>query len=316
MNKNLASKLKTIILCLLCLIFIMNMNIYAGKLPALILVYDDGYKEDLETVFPVHDKYKVPAVISVNSDYIGKSLWLDKQELHFLQSKGWEIANHGKKHAALILNSLSEKVKKGEKEIKVENANLLEMNYDYIIFNHNKNLKEKISLKNVKNENGTAIVKIQKKLKNNYPPEGTYLRLVQESVVKEVIKSRLELEKMGLIIDSFVYPYNGYHSLPLELVRKNYKAARAGYRRGESFPEAFLNTEPLKKYKLKAAALEKNLIKEKDIFKLLDKAKNRDALLIFYGHPHNENFEIERIEKIIKYALKNEIKITTFREFF
>lgn len=309
--------LKIITIFFIIILFLLSCStVKAVELPALIFVYDDGYKEDLEIVFPVHDKYNVPAVTAVNSDYIGGVNWLNKEQLHFLQSKGWEIANHGKKHAALILNSLTKKAKKGEKEIKVKNANLLELNYDYFIFNKNKNLKEKISLQKIKTKNGVSVVKIKNKLKNSYPLEGSYLKLAQASVEEEVIESRLELEEMGLIIDSFIYPYNGYYSLPLDLVSKNYKAARAGYKKGQKFPEAFINKKPLEKYKLKGAAVEKNLIKEKDIYQLLETTKKEKGLLIFYGHPYNDNFKVERIEKIIKYALKNEIKITTFRELF
>ena len=310
-------KIKKIFILSLIIFFSLGIiSIDAAELPALIIVYDDGYKEDLELVFPIHDKYNVPAVTAVNSNYIGGSLWLDQKELHFLQSKGWEIANHGKKHAALILNSLTDKAIKGEKEISVENSYLLEKSYDYIIFNRNKGLKEKISIQEINNQNGYSNVKIKEGLINEYPENETYLRLSRDSVIEEIIESRLELEEMGLVIDSFVYPYNGYYSLPLELVRKNYNAARAGYRAGESFPEAFINQKPIEKYRLKAAEVEKNLIKESDIFKLLAEVKKEKGLLILYGHPHNENFKADRIEKIIKYALENEIRVTTFRELF
>lgn len=310
-------KLKSIILLILIIIFSLGSAvIHAAELPALILVYDDGYKEDLETVFPIHDKYNVPAVTAVNSDYIGGSLWLNQKELHFLQSKGWEIANHGKKHAAFILNSLSDKVQKGNKVINVKKSFLLEASYDYIIFNQEKNLQEKISIQKITRKNEHSTVKITNELVNDYPKNKTYLRLTKSSLIEEVIKSRQELEAMGLIVDTFVYPYNIYYSLSLELVSKNYKASRAGYGKGEKFPEAFINQIPFKKYELKAAALEKNLISGRDIFKLMDEAKKENGLLIFYGHPHNENFEVKRIEKIIEYALENEIALTTFRKLF
>lgn len=310
------AKLRFEIILIIIILLSTTLVTHTADLPALIMVYDDGYKEDLDLVFPVHDRYNVPAVTAVNSDYIGEKLWLNREELLFLQSKGWEIANHGKKHAALVLNSLTDKVEVGEKEINIKNGYLLEKEYNYVIFNQEKNLNEKITIKKLKNKNKYSVVKIDNKLKNSYPKNNTYLRLDQNSVMEEIIDSRQKLEKMGLIIDSFIYPYNGYYSLPLELVSKNYKAARAGYRTGEKFPEAFINKKPLEKYELKAAALENNLIRESDVFKLLKEVKKEKGLLIFYGHPHNKKFEIKRIEKIIKYALENEIKISTFRELF
>lgn len=316
MNKYLTIKLKIITLVFLSILLILGPNIYAAELPAVIFVYDDGYKEDLEVVFPIHDKYNVPAVTAVNSDYIGGRLWLNQEELLFLQSKGWEIANHGKKHAALVMNSLIDKVEAGEKEIKIEKGYLLEEEYNYIIFNHEKNIDERITIRKVDDKNNYSIVKIDKELENSYPKNQTYLRLDQASVVEEVIDSRQRLEKMGLIIDTFIYPYNGYYSLPLEMVSKNYRAARAGYRAGEKFPDAFINKKPLEKYELRAAALEKNLIKENDVFKLLAEVEKENGLLIFYGHPQNKNFDPERVDRIIQFALDREIDIITFRELF
>lgn len=309
-------KLKFKVIFIIIILLLAASATYAADLPALIIVYDDGYKEDLELVFPIHDRYNVPAVTAVNSDYIGGRLWLNQEELLFLQSKGWEIANHGKKHAALVMNSLIDKVEAGEKEIKIENGYLLEEEYNYIIFNHEKNIDEKITIRKVDDKNNYSIVKIDKELENSYPKNQTYLRLDQASVVEEVIDSRQRLEKMGLIIDTFIYPYNGYYSLPLEVVSKNYRAARAGYRAGEKFPDAFINKKPLEKFELKAAALEKNLIKENDIFKLLDEVKKEKGLLILYGHPQNKNFDPERVDRIIQFALDSKIDIITFRELF
>lgn len=194
----------------------------------------------------------------------------------------------------------------------MKNPFLIENSYEYVIYNTQTGVKEKIKIK----KSGKKFIQLKAPLKNNYAKENTLIRLADSALQAEILESKRDLEKMGLIIDTFVFPYNGYYSHPLALVRKNYKAARSGYRHGEKFPKAFINYKPFSKYQLKAAALETNLINEKDIFKLLKEVKEKNALLILYSHPHNKNFDLKRIEKIIKYALKNKIKISTFRELF
>ncbi|MGM0548840.1 MAG: polysaccharide deacetylase family protein [Bacillota bacterium] len=306
------NKSTKLIILLLFLVVTVSPKIFANDLPAIIFVYDDGFKEDFELAFPIHAKYNVPAVVAVNSDYIGQKHWLEQRELHFLQAKGWEIANHGKKHTALILNSLTKNAAKNTKKIEVKNPFLIEKSYEYLIYNTQTGLKEKIKIK----KSGNKYIELKARLKNNYSKENTLIKLSDSALKSEILDSKRDLEKMGLIIDTFVFPYNGYYSLPLAIVKKNYKAARAGYRHGEKFPQAFINYKPFSQYQLKASALETNLINEKDIFKLLNEVKDKNGLLIFYSHPHNKNFDSKRIEKIIRYALKNKIKISTFRELF
>lgn len=305
-------KIALIIIILLSSAFVTH----AADLPALIMVYDDGYREDLAEVFPIHERYGVPAVTAVNLDYIGMSNWLDFAELHFLQSKGWEIANHGTKHAILNLNKVSKEINEGDQKISIKNNPLINTDYNYLLFNNSKNVSEIISIENKMNPNGKTTLELKKSVKHSYPKEGTHLRLTNSALKKEIIDSKIKLENKGLNIDTFVYPYNGYFPLVREIVAKNYAAARAGYRNGESFPEAFINSSPIKKYRLKAAAIESDLIKKSDIFKLLEETKNKKALLIFYAHPHSDNFEINRVKEILNYAVKNDIKITTFRELF
>ena len=310
------AKLKFKIIFIIFILLLSTSATCAADLPALIMVYDDGYQEDLTEVFPVHDHYGVPAVTAVNLDYIGMSNWLDFDELHFLQSKGWEIANHGKKHAMLTLNKISKEINSADQKIYIKDNSLINTNYNYLLFNIQKDISEIISIENKVENNNNTTLKLKAKAKLSYPKNGTYLRLANSALKREIIDSKIKLENKGLEIDTFVYPYNGYFPMVREIVAKNYTAARAGYRSGESFPEAFINKPPFKKYRLKAAAIENDLIKKSDIFSLLKEIKNKRALLIFYAHPHSDNFEINRVKEILSYAVKNGIKITTFRELF
>lgn len=81
------NKLKLIII-ILFLIIILSPSVLANDdLPAIIFVYDDGFQEDFVLSFPIHAKYNIPAVVAVNSDYIGQKYWLKKRNYFFYKLK-------------------------------------------------------------------------------------------------------------------------------------------------------------------------------------------------------------------------------------
>ncbi|MGM0410578.1 MAG: polysaccharide deacetylase family protein, partial [Bacillota bacterium] len=239
-NKNLF-----IILCVLLLFFLNNQVLFAQEqLPAIIFVYDDGHIEDIEDAFPVHQKYNVPAVSAVNSSTIGNDNYLKKEDLIKLEKNGWEIASHGKYHSALIYNTLTSESYKGDKKIRVKNPNLIESKYEYYIYDSKKGIGEVIKFNQLVENDDIRYWELEDKLKNNYLSKNTYIFLTQKSMEKEIIDSKLELREMGLKVNSFVYPYNGYIDKAKEIVKENYHFARGGRRLEEDFPECFINIYP------------------------------------------------------------------------
>lgn len=59
---------------------------------------------------------------------------------------------------------------------------------------------------------------------------------------KEITGSRKKLLNMGFWTTSFMYPYNGYSEQAKDIVKKHYHFARGGQRKGQNYPEAFINT--------------------------------------------------------------------------
>jgi|AntRauTorckE6833_2_1112554.scaffolds.fasta_scaffold02017_13 hypothetical protein len=91
-------KVAGIIILIIIALLVVDINNTTEQtyLPTLIIMYDDGHKEDITKAFPIHPKYNVPAISAVNSETIGKSGVLDQKDLLKLENNDWEIASHGK----------------------------------------------------------------------------------------------------------------------------------------------------------------------------------------------------------------------------
>lgn len=311
-------KFKVLIAILLILItllvFDINNTTEQSYFPALIIMYDDGHKEDITKAFPIHQKHNVPAVSAVNSKTIGKTGVLNKRDLIKLENNGWEIASHGKKHTALIYNSITKDIKKGSNTIFVNNSFLIEKSYDYYIYNYIDDYGEEIRLKKLISKDNEKYFKLTKEMKNDYSPNNSYIILSQKSKNEEIISSKKELKHMGLDVNNFVYPYNGFTSTAQEIVKDNYYFARGGRRIGEEFPECFINDLPLLSYGIKGVSFETHQLRKDHIDLLLKETNKSKGLLVFYAHTANQGFSTERLEYIIKKAKGLNYNITTFNK--
>ncbi|MCF8001143.1 MAG: polysaccharide deacetylase family protein [Halanaerobiales bacterium] len=311
------SKKTIIFLILFILIFSFINNKHLREpdyLPAIIFVYDDGYKEDVTKALPIHQKYNVPAVSAVNSSTIGNVNTLDIEDLLRLQANGWEIASHGKYHSALIYNSLTENANIGDKKIELNNSNLVEERYTYYIYNTEKRYGEKIKFSYKVNKDNEKYHILSSKLNNYYPKESSIIMLTENSMKEEIVASKHELENMGLDINNFVYPYNGIIEPARNIVKNHYNFGRGGPHLNQKFPDRFINYLPLSVHRLKGISFEENLLRKEALDLLLTKAADKKALLIFYAHTGNGNFDSKRLEYIIKTAQKLNYNITTFKE--
>lgn len=133
----------------------LNQHLREKALPvnALIISFDDGYRDAYENGLPVLEKYKCPAVFFIttkifNPDYLlpadqwwfnnlphennvrDKRLYLSENDIHHLSMAGYEIGAHSDSHP--VLTSISEASQKEEFLIskkKLENILKREVNY-------------------------------------------------------------------------------------------------------------------------------------------------------------------------------------------
>ena len=62
--------------------------------------FDDGYEDNI-LAYNILDRYGYSAAVNVVPVWIGNNTYLSSEQLHLLQSKGWEIASHSMTHADL-----------------------------------------------------------------------------------------------------------------------------------------------------------------------------------------------------------------------
>ncbi|MGM0603383.1 MAG: polysaccharide deacetylase family protein [Bacillota bacterium] len=308
--------MKKIFCLIIFILLICSLNVSAEKLPALVIMYDDGFKEDMELAYPVHKENDIPAVAAVNTAAVGENGQLTEKDIIKLSESGWEIAGHGHYHTGLVIHSIKEKLHSGEKEIAARNISLMDKRYNYIIYNVNNLVSEEISIEKIERKNNRKYLILDSPLKNSYSEKDSYIRISDSSMEYEVSKPKNYLKDLGIEVSTFVYPYNGYFKQVQNYVSNNYAAARAGHRRDQKFPEAFLNKRPFSKYSLKGTGFEKNLITDQDLNCLLEKTAEEKALLILYAHPKNEFFSVKRLKHIIDYSNKLDINITTLNKIF
>lgn len=72
---------------------------------SVVLTFDDGYKDNYETAYPILKEYGFKATIFVISDYIGKDEYLNISQIKELDENGIQIESHTIKHETL--NTLS-----------------------------------------------------------------------------------------------------------------------------------------------------------------------------------------------------------------
>src|SRR5699024_6098974 len=86
-----------------------ELNSWKRKKQPLILFHsDDGHIADWEYTKPIFDQHNVPLTISVSTDFIGQTNYLNMEQLKELENNGWEIPSHGLNHVSLRSVSLTE----------------------------------------------------------------------------------------------------------------------------------------------------------------------------------------------------------------
>jgi len=281
------------------------------KLPAIVIMYDDGFMEDYTKAFPIHQEYDVPGMSAINTAHLGEEDRLNWEQISEMTDWGWEIASHGHRHSALIINSIVRPADKGDNELYLNNPGLITEGYEYKIYHRDKGLQEDFKVEELIPGKG---VKISPDLAASYPAENTFIKPNERSLFTEIIYSQEILTERGYQIDFFVYPYNGFFQEVVEIVAEGYLAARAGHDHKKSFPEAFLNTEPFELYNLRGTSFDGDELQKDHITELIQAALDQRALLIFYGHPQRDEFNKEYLKHIIYQAEKLEVPIKSLSD--
>jgi peptidoglycan/xylan/chitin deacetylase (PgdA/CDA1 family) len=180
-----------------------------------VLTIDDGYKDTFENALPILQKYNIPFIFYVSSDFVNKKvvLWW-----HFLNDfilknsiictkngKCFDVSDMNKKNSIYIY--LSKQILKQGIYVNDYLLNNFEIYSDEII-NTYKNLL--IDWEDLKSMNELNICTIGGHTKSHFG-----LRFLDKSFLKnDILLNKLELiDKLGVDINHFAYPFGTHFSV-------------------------------------------------------------------------------------------------------
>jgi peptidoglycan/xylan/chitin deacetylase (PgdA/CDA1 family) len=290
-----------------------------------IISYDDGVTEDYTLAFPVHRKYGVPAEVCMPSGYVGRYGRVTKSHLLEFESSGWEIVSHTKHHISLADEALAKSARRGDVKLYISKHTRFKPGVQLSISQGE--LSELVTVSGYGTDTFGNYLQIDKELENNYTnikssrgyrilasllrqkPLEALVSISDDQTYTEIESSKSELESMGLQIRHFTYPYNRYSRRTKEIVSRFYDSARAGSN-GNS-------TSPIPdRYALRSFNFERHKLTDENLMRILEKTEQRDELCFLHAHSRNNEYSVERLEKIITTCLTKRIRISTRSEYF
>jgi hypothetical protein len=290
-----------------------------------IISYDDGVAEDYTLAYPIHRKYGVPAEVCMPSSYVGREGRVTKSHLLEMQSSGWEIVSHTKHHISLGDESLTQNARSGDVKLYISNPKRFKPGVRLSI-SQNGNTEDVTVTDRGKDAYGGYIL-LDGEIRNSYTgtdhswisgkvrrilkskSAGAVIAVSDNQALTEIETSRRELESVGLHIRHFTYPYNRYSRRTREIVSRYYDSARAGSA-GESSEQFF------DRYALRSTNFERNKISDEELWKFLEKTKERATPCFLHAHTRSTEFSAERLEKIIIFCRDHRIGISTRSRYF
>ena len=194
---------------------------------AVVITFDDGYKDNYLYAYPILKKYKIPATIFLTTGYIGGSelFWWDKVA-YVIESdtsiKNLNLKDLGSYPLQSELDRTRAKLKICERLTKLSNDNknsIIENLLDIFQVEIPHDLSKKIILswKEVKEMDKAGITFGAHSV--NHP---ILINMPLEQTKNEIVQSKQDIEeKLGKEVTAFSYPNGNYNAEIVELIKKN-----------------------------------------------------------------------------------------------
>ncbi len=213
--------------------------------------FDDGMRSVYDNALPVLESFQQVGSANVYTRTLltGYEIHMDIEQLLDLQSRGWQINSHSSTHPKFsqIPQRYEDEILSGWEQVEsLENVYRCEYTYEQLPFI----LKNDSLL--IESESLDSIVNIPDSYYFSDEEDHIYIYLAggsspgnytirSDSVERELEQSKIELESMGLSINSFVVPHNDWNQERAELASNYYTTVSAGYGPGQ----IYFNTLPL-----------------------------------------------------------------------
>lgn len=217
--------------------------------PTLVFTYDDGFSEDYDA-YLLHKQYDVPGSSYISTEYYKNGYietnhnWthLTLEQMKEMRDWGWEFGSHGYRHVTMSLSTLSTGASVGDTKLYTTQSHRFNTADPMSVLVYRNEEKEKINLIGTGEDASGRYVLSEEPLTKNWA-SGTYLRLTDDELYKEIVWSKDFLESLGFPCRTLVYPYNANYQTSRKWVNKHYLGARSYGRNDGIFDEKYGKTD-------------------------------------------------------------------------
>ncbi|WP_245998711.1 polysaccharide deacetylase family protein [Halalkalicoccus subterraneus] len=274
---------------------------------AIVFIYDDGPITDYTEAFPAHKEFDAPATTGIVTEWVGRSDFMDTEELDELVDAGWEIASHTEKHRPLAAFPLLKDAHPKDTEISAEGYRQghHEGSTVEISDGDTKVIREVAGLGGAPGERRIALTE---PVGESFDAEDTEIRHPAEVMHEALGDSKEELEEMGYDVSTLLAPYDAYSGYS-DLFVPEYYDGVANARHGSYMndPDEYDPYETKRDYFIEFTT---EAAVKQDLDKIAD-----DALLGVVGaHSIKERVNEESITEMLEWIEEREIEVMTLRE--
>lgn len=278
---------------------------------SLVLVFDDGYREDHEEVRPVLQSAGVPAVFAVVPTWLGEPGHLDAGELEELTAIGCEVAAHGRRHRYLQSHGLARDADAGDQRIVLDSEHVFP-NEDHGVYPGDRyevvdvTGTEAVELAGKGTVDGRPAVDLAAPLGRGFAAGETVFRPTESLLRGEIVGASELLRDAGFDPRTFVFPYDAADGRAWSVAAEHYDViANVGVR---SLP----NPPGTETTNLRRWYLETSHLALPGLDDYLDAVAGGGGLGVLAGHSAWNTVTPERIETVVAAARERDVEVTTF----
>ena len=277
----------------------------------LALVFDDGYAEDYEDIYPVLDERGVPASLAIVPGWLGDEGHLTAAELDELVEAGWEVVAHGRRHRYMQAHPLAGDASAGDERLRLDSDHVFPGEdhglYPGDTFEVTDGSTTEVHTLAAKGDDD-PVVTLESALGADFAAEETVFRPTVDQIETEVASVRAEFERLGYDPTTFALPYDAGDARVWRAVADAYDALVDACVRSLPNPPG---TPPLA---LSRYYLETSHMRMVEIETYLDEVAESGGLGILAGHTAWETVPPERVAAVVDAAHARDIEVTTVRD--
>jgi hypothetical protein len=277
----------------------------AGRLA---LVFDDGYAEDYDDIYPVLRERDVPASLAIVPAWLGDEGHLTADHLEELVGAGWEVVAHGRRHRYMEPHHLAADAAAGDRRLSLDSGHVFPGG-DHGVYPGDEfevtdgDRTETHTLAGKDDED--PVVTLDEPLSAAFATDEAVFRPTSEQIRDEVVGVRGEFEGLGYDPTTFALPYDAGDSRVWRAVADEYDALV------DATVRSLPNPPGTPSLSLSRYYLETSHLRMVEIEAYLDEVAAGGGLGILAGHTAWETVPPERVAAVVDAAHERDIEVTT-----